>query len=190
MGKKKSKKRSKKKRPAPKRPANELKESGPEPTDEGTASAPGIFGGAALSGATYLAGSYLVELLPKHKNWWDETLRQHPVSEQTKEDARLIEEDLIERSKRGPGRPPKPANAPPHPNALTIMRAVRDFMVEHPGSVDKSGKRAFYSDDFRAFVLAMLGEGGLAETMTAEEAADAIGISVHTLNSWRYRRST
>ena len=144
----------------------------------------------AMSGATYLAGKYLAELLPRHKNWWDETLRKHPVSDQTKDDARLIEEDLIERSKRGPGRPPKPADAPPHPNALTVMRAVRDFMVDYPGSVDKSGRRAFYSDDFRAFVLAMLGDGGLAETMTAEEAADAMGISVHTLNSWRYRRST
>ena len=188
--KKNSKKRSRKKKSAPIRPANEPKDTGSGPSDESAPPAPGIYGGGVLSGVTYLAGSYLVELLPKHKDWWDETLRKHPVSEQAKEDARVIEQDLIERSKRGPGRPPKPADAPPHPNALPVMRAVRDFMVDHPGSVDKSGKRAFYSDDFRAFVLAMLSEGGLAATMTAEEAADAIGVSVHTLNSWRYRRST
>ncbi len=140
-----------------------------------------------LSGATYLAGEYLVRLLPNHKEWWEETLRIHPVSEQAKEDARLIEADLIERSKRKPGRPPKPADPDPHPNALVVMRAVRDYMIDYPGSVDKSGKRAFYSDGFKAFVLAMLDEGGLAHTMTAEEAADAIGVSIHTLNSWRYK---
>jgi len=179
------KRRSKKRRK--KGPVKSRQPRGEEKVALNDLAAPSPF---AMSGATYLAGKYLAELLPKHKSWWDETLREHPVSEKAKEDARLIEEDLIERSKRGPGRPPKPADAPPHPNALPVMRAVRDFMVDYPGSVDKSGKRAFYSDDFRAFVLAMLGEGGLAETMTAEEAADAIGISVHTLNSWRYRRST
>ena len=179
--KRKSKKRSKKSQEKSPQPRAE------EKVDLSDLAAPSPF---AMSGATYLAGKYLAELLPKHKNWWDETLRKHPLSEKAKEDARLIEEDLVERSKRGPGRPPKAADAPPHPNALPVMRAVRDFMVDHPGSVDKSGKRAFYSDDFRAFVLAMLSKGGLAATMTAEEAADAIGVSVHTLNSWRYRRST
>ena len=144
--------------------------------------------GIVMSGVAYLAGSYLVELLPKHKERWQEILRNNPVSEAVKEDARLIEEDLIERSKRGPGRPPKAAEPLPHPNALPVMRAVRDYMIDHPGSVDTSRKRAFYSNGFKAFVLEMLAEGGLAYDMTAEEAAYAVGVSVHTLNSWIYKR--
>ena len=144
--------------------------------------------GIVMSGVAYLAGSYLVELLPKHKERWQEILRNNPVSEEVKEDARLIEQDLIERSKRGPGRPPKAAEPLPHPNALPVMRAVRDYMIDHPGSVDTSRKRAFYSNGFKAFVLEMLAEGGLAYDMTAEEAAYAVGVSVHTLNSWVYKR--
>lgn len=185
MAKKRKSKKGKKKRPVRSRPLNKPTESVPAPAANDESPAP--FGGTAMSGVTYLAGHYLAELLPQHKEWWEETLRKHPVSEQTREDARLIEDDLIERSQRKPGRPPKPADAPPHPNALAVMRAVRDYMIDYPGSVDKSGKRGFYSAGFKAFVLEMLDEGGLAHTMTAEEAADAIGVSVHTLNSWRYK---
>jgi hypothetical protein len=184
MGKKKP--RKKKKLPVATQPVRQ-----PAPAasaDEPDFSGLGDPSAIVMSGVTYLAGSYLVELLPKHKDWWDKTLRNHPVSEQVKEDAQLIEQDLIERSKRGPGRPPKPAEPLPHPNALPVMRAVRDYMIDHPGSVDTSRKRAFYNDGFKAFVLEMLAEGGMAHDMTAEEAADAIGVSVHTLNSWIYKR--
>ena len=90
-----------------------------------------------------------------------------------------------ELSDRGPGRPATVAEnddvAPPG----TVTEAVLEYVTMNPGAMYFKEDRFVYSDDFRAFVLDLVAPGGPASDLTASQAARAIGIPVHTLNSWR-----
>jgi len=140
---------------------------------------------AEVGAITYLAGRYIEELNPGEEDPWKQLFRIHPVTAEMKEIAQQLEQRLIEESKRGPGRPRKVSAAGRrHPDSLAVATAVRDYNVRHPGAMVKTGKRFRYSDDFRAFAVSLLAKGGLAQNMTLEEAALAIGMPFNTLAEW------
>jgi len=90
-----------------------------------------------------------------------------------------------ELSQKGPGRPKKEPNDPAPQQVYIVMTAVRDFLMDNPGAVYKRTARYVYSDEFRAFVLDVISPDGLGESLTATQAAQATGVPVHTINSWR-----
>ena len=53
---------------------------------------------------------------------------------------------------RAPGRPAKAAPAPAMHDTAATTRAVLDFVMRHPGCVDRSVRQR-YSRDFRLFVV-------------------------------------
>lgn len=81
-----------------------------------------------------------------------------------------------------PGRP-----APPQPDRDSsgiVVKAVRDFLMHHPGAVRVRGKHRSYSDSFRRFVVGLFAPQAPASTLTLEQAADAIGVPLGTLKDW------
>jgi len=88
---------------------------------------------------------------------------------------------------RGPGRPRNEEQGPDVATLqreLEVTRLVRDHMAAHPGAMTRRDERLQYSDGFRSFALDLVGPGGPAERLTTARAANALGISPHTLNSW------
>lgn len=88
---------------------------------------------------------------------------------------------------RGVGRPRKEATEPDAERLrleLVVTRRVRDYMAEHPGAVTKRDDRHLYSDGFRSSALDLVGPGGMAACLTTAQAAEALGVSVNTLNGW------
>jgi transposase InsO family protein len=88
---------------------------------------------------------------------------------------------------RGPGRPRKEeTDSSTDEPQRAVSQAVKCYLLDHPGTTYLGRKRRVYTDAFRRFVLDLVGPGGLAEAMPVAEAAEAIGIPVHTLNGWLY----
>jgi hypothetical protein len=88
---------------------------------------------------------------------------------------------------RRPGRPREEEKGPDVATLqreLEVTRLVRDYMAEHPGAMTKREERLQYSDGFRSFALDLVGPDGPAEGFTTAQVASALGISLHTLNSW------
>ena len=82
-------------------------------------------------------------------------------------------------------RPRQPPEPKLNPETLRkVLRASRDYIIEHPGCADASGPRAFYSKGYKAFVLSLLGPGGLAEGATRPEAELVAGVPWATLSAW------
>ena len=63
---------------------------------------------------------------------------------------------------------------------MSVMRAVRDYVMTHPGCVDR-GERLRCSDDFRRFVIGLRVEH---ESLAVDVFADAAGKSSGTLKDW------
>lgn len=81
--------------------------------------------------------------------------------------------------------PGRSAIAAPEPDrALAVAKAVRDFVMLHPGVVCARGARCIYGEPFRRFVLGLFAPDGVARGMTVEQAADAIGVPMGTLKDW------
>jgi hypothetical protein len=72
----------------------------------------------------------------------------------------------------------------PSQNVLAVVRAVRDFVMDHPGVVTGRGRRRRYGVPFRRFVVGLREPGGLAAELTVEELADAAAVPVGTLKDW------
>lgn len=92
---------------------------------------------------------------------------------------RAVIEAALPTLQRSPGRPAKPEPEPVDMSA--ILRAIRDFVFDHPGAVGGSGARRRYSDDFRRFVL------DLAEAhrdVPIDALVDAVGVPLGTFNDW------
>lgn len=79
------------------------------------------------------------------------------------------------------GRPP---SEPSDDASAAVLRAVRDFLMEHPGAVAGRGSRRRYSDDFRRFVVGLAAPGAVAEALTVEQLAEAAGVPPGTLKEW------
>lgn len=89
--------------------------------------------------------------------------------------------------RRSPGRPRK--ETPVLVDSTLQLRylvsaVVRDWLYANPGGAALAHERMRHSDPFRVFVLGLLAPGGLAHALTQEQAAEAIGISRHTLSGW------
>lgn len=82
------------------------------------------------------------------------------------------------------GRPPSEPTKTSAEAIGATLRAVRDFLMEHPGAVTGRGARRHYSDGFRRFVVGLAGPGAVAEPLTVEQLADAAGVSLGTLKDW------
>jgi hypothetical protein len=67
---------------------------------------------------------------------------------------------------------------------VAVLRAVRDFLMEHPGAIAGSGERRRYSDGLRRFVVGLAAPGAVAESLTVLQLADAVGVSLGTLKDW------
>ena len=67
---------------------------------------------------------------------------------------------------------------------MAVLRAVRDFLMEHPGAVAGRGVRRSYSDELRRFVVGLTAPGAVAQSLTVEQLADAAGVSAGTLKDW------
>lgn len=78
----------------------------------------------------------------------------------------------------------RPSPEPSEAVTVAVLRAVRDFLMEHPGAVAGRGARRSYSDDFRRFVVGLATPDAIAQSLTVEQLADAAGISVGTLKDW------
>lgn len=78
---------------------------------------------------------------------------------------------------------PRPA-APPDALLETACR-VRDFLLDHPGSVTGTGARRRYTDAFRRCVLDLTAPGGAAQDLTLDDLARATGVPADTLKDWR-----
>ena len=79
----------------------------------------------------------------------------------------------------------RPAFCAPEPDrALTIAKAVRDFLMLHPGAVRSRGARCLYGEPFRRFVVGLFAPESVAQGMTVEQASDAIGVPLGTLKDW------
>lgn len=96
---------------------------------------------------------------------------------------RFLEESGGYKGRRAPR--PQPPKVLSFEQTLATVFAIRDYAIEHPGSVDTSGPRAFYSREFREFILGLLAPGGLAAGATGPEAAKVTGIPWSTLSAWQ-----
>lgn len=82
---------------------------------------------------------------------------------------------------RAPGRPPKECSTPPSEAGAAVTRSVLDYVMAHPGCVDRGARRQQYSDEFRRFLL------GLVHThasLELEAFAQAARIPLGTLKDW------
>ena len=81
---------------------------------------------------------------------------------------------------RAPGRPAKEAPAPAAHETAAITRAALDFVMRHPGCVDRSVRQR-YSRDFRLFVVDLCAEHSEVDV---ESMAAATAVPVGTLKDW------
>jgi hypothetical protein len=99
--------------------------------------------------------------------------------------ADALERRVAELSQRGPGRPRKdPDEYPATEQAVAVNKAVIRYLMDHPGTAYRGKKRNYYSDEFKAFAVGLMSEGGVAEGMTVREAAYEIGVPANTLTRW------
>lgn len=77
------------------------------------------------------------------------------------------------------GRPALPDAAPVE--TVAIVRAVRDFVFDHPGAVSGNGTRRRYSDAFRHAVLDLAHQ---RRDVPVDALAEAVGVPEGTLRDW------
>lgn len=77
------------------------------------------------------------------------------------------------------GRPTRPDAEPV--DTGEIVRAVRDFVFDHPGAVSGSGARRRYSDGFRHFALDLAAKH---QDVPVDAIAEAVGVPPATLRDW------
>jgi len=87
---------------------------------------------------------------------------------------------------RKPGRPRGSVTEKPiHPGYAAVLYGVRDFVIDHPGAVaPRSGGRRYWSPEFKAYVLQLIGPSGPGAGMTLDEASRATGVPISTLVAW------
>jgi hypothetical protein len=95
---------------------------------------------------------------------------------------RFMEEAGAFEGRNKPRKPPPPVLS--DETCTKAIFAVRDYIMEHAWCVDTSGSRAYYSPGFKAFILELLGPGGLAAGATMPEAVKVTGVPATTLASW------
>ena len=90
---------------------------------------------------------------------------------------------LVAQAGRPPSAPTEPSSASDEAT-VAVLRAVRDFLMEHPGAVAGTGPRRRYSDGLRRLVVGLVAPGAVAESLTVPQLALAAGVSQGTLKDW------
>jgi hypothetical protein len=85
---------------------------------------------------------------------------------------------------RPAGRPKADQTTSSPETAVSVITSVRDFLMAHPGAVDRGVKRAHYSDAFRLFAIDLFAPGGLGHGLPVPRAAELVGVPVDTLRQW------
>ena len=88
----------------------------------------------------------------------------------------------LEQLHESPGRPM--ADAPEPQELYQVASLVRDYVMDHPGSVHTRGARRSYTENFQRFVVALFGPSGAAKALPIEQAAHAISVPLGTLKDW------
>jgi hypothetical protein len=78
------------------------------------------------------------------------------------------------------GRPAKPAPAPASIDTIAITLAVLEYVMSHPGCVDR-GRRQSYAQGFRRFVLDLCAKN---PDVAVETMAGAMAVPLGTLKDW------
>lgn len=79
------------------------------------------------------------------------------------------------------GRPPKPPPPPSTDPSGALTRAVLEYVMSHPGCVERGAQRQHYSDGFRRFVVELCAEHPALEI---EVFAQATELPLGTLKGW------
>jgi len=82
---------------------------------------------------------------------------------------------------KAPGRPEKPAVAPPPDDAKALTHAVLSFLYENPGCARRGEQRCRYTDAFRHFILEQRRKYAALDAATFSAA---VHISSDTLKEW------
>lgn len=80
------------------------------------------------------------------------------------------------------------ATAPPPSATQTVLRAVRDWLFDHPGAVVIHEQRREYGADFRTFVVELAAPDGPGAELTVAQLADLAGVPLGTVKGWLAHR--
>ena len=88
------------------------------------------------------------------------------------------------------GTPGRPASQPTDHcsqcSTIEVVQAVQHYIMAHPGSACNTGKRCFYSDGFRRFVVGLVAPGQPGEGVSESQLAHLTGVPQGTLHDWLY----
>jgi transposase InsO family protein len=88
------------------------------------------------------------------------------------------------------GTPGRPAAEPTAPTAYTdVVVAVRNFLLQNPGSACYIGERYTYSDEYRRFIVGLVSPGNAGEGMSLEELSKASSVPLGTIKDWLSRKT-
>lgn len=83
------------------------------------------------------------------------------------------------------GKPGRPPSTPAPTDALLVVsRCIQDYLMRHPGSAHFHQGRFHYLDDFRRFIVGLVGPGQPGEGLSVAQLADATSLPLGTLKSW------
>jgi len=68
--------------------------------------------------------------------------------------------------------------------ATLVTESVADYLMGNPGAVSGKGRRRWYSDGFRHFVIGLNEPDGPAQGLTLEQYARAVRVPPGTLKDW------
>jgi transposase InsO family protein len=79
----------------------------------------------------------------------------------------------------------RPALTPPPPDSVVaVSRHIQGYLLRHPGSAQVSQERFHYTDNFRRFIVGLVGPGQPGEGLSVAQLAEASSIPHGTLKSW------
>ncbi len=82
---------------------------------------------------------------------------------------------------------PRRAVGPGDGRVAETLRAVRDWLFDHPGAVTVHANRRDYTESFRRFVVSLTAPGAPASGLAIRALADAVGVPAGTLKDWLRR---
>lgn len=89
------------------------------------------------------------------------------------------------------GKPGRPGSEPaPQDVRLTVLSAVNEFLICHPGSAYCEEERSHYLDSFRRFIVGLVEPGQPGEGLSVAQLSDASQIPLGTLKEWFGRPAT
>jgi hypothetical protein len=88
---------------------------------------------------------------------------------------------LLPKLVRTPGRPARTSITPPPSAPQQVTSAVLDYVMTHPGCVDRGAERQRYADGFRRFILGLYAE---QPQVDLDVFSRAVAVPIGTLKDW------